>query len=250
MGVEFQLINQLFKNVEIEPNKIIIVHAKIKGISDLYPDLSYKYITKSIIKYLSKKYNPKTILIPCYSYSFTKSGVFHMKYSKSEVGRFSEEARMLGYHRTPDPIFSFLDTHKYLERKKINYSKVFTKDCIFNFMHNNNAIILNVGLNRFIATHRHYVEYCFNVDYRFHKYFNGIIYYNKIKSKKVKYDYYVRDLNKQSNGNLHKITKDLLNQKYLNQNELKGIKIRWINCSDYLDFFKSKMKINSHYMIE
>lgn len=244
-------IAKVFRELMLPNNRIIVIHARIKSIRQEFGSkYSYSEITESIINYLNKTFEPKTLLIPCYTYSYTKSGIYHKLFSKSEVGRFSEEARLLGYYRTPDPIFSFLDVNNYLNESNINYNIAFGKGSIFEYMHQQDAVILNIGLDNFIATQRHYVEYHFDVDCRFNKYFSGIVYFNENKYNEVNYKYYVRDLARPTDGNLKKITKDLLNEDVLKTYYINDINISWLSCRPYLEYFKPKMKDDPLYHIK
>tara|TARA_Y100001935_G_C17186212_1_gene447721 strand:+ start:66 stop:833 length:768 start_codon:yes stop_codon:yes gene_type:complete len=243
-------ISSIFENIELSNNSIIVVHARIKSLYQMFDKVySYSDITESIIDYFIKTYKPKTVLIPCYTYSFTQSGIYHNTHSKSEVGRFSEEARLLGYPRTNDPIFSFLDVNNFLRGKKIDYTIAFGDGSIFEYFHKEDAIILNIDLDSFIATQRHYVEHFYDVDYRYNKYFSGVIYSNDVDYKHVNYKYYVRDLDKQTNGNLKKINDDLKKEAILKTHYNNDLKISWLKCRPYLEFFKLKMEADNNYHI-
>lgn len=244
-------IKELFNHIYIPKNKLIVFHARIKSIKecDDFKDIQYKIMTKKLIDVINKNYDPISILIPSYTYSFTHSGIFHRLFSKVETGRFSEEARLMGYYRTPNPIFSFIDTSGYFVNTQVNHNVAFGKGSIFEYFHKNDAVILNIGLDRFIASQRHYAEYYFDVDYRFDKNFKGIVYYDEKKYKSVNYKFYVRYLDRPTNGNLVKITKDLIEEKVLNSFKYKNIIINWLTCKPYLDFLKQKMKKDMNYMI-
>jgi aminoglycoside 3-N-acetyltransferase len=245
-------ITDLLSNLKISENKIIIIHARIKTIKDNYDlaDESYGEITKTIIDYLTKKFNPETIIIPAYTFSYTKTGVYHKLFSKSEVGRFSEEARKIGYYRTPDPIFSFIDTKSYFEDHKVNHKIAFGKGSIFEYFHNKDAVVLNIGLDKFIATQRHYAEYWYNVEYRFNKYFRGTVYNDETNFEDINYEYYVRHLDRPTDGNLPKITKELISDNVLQVYKSNNVNLFWLTCQSYMDFFKSKMKSDINYMIK
>jgi aminoglycoside 3-N-acetyltransferase len=245
-----ELISKIFDNLYLPKNKIIVLHAKIKPIyRELDGNYSYSDISKHIIKYLNKYYDPISLLIPSYTYSFTKSGIYHKLYSKSETGRFSEEVRKMGHFRTPDPIFSFIDTNGYFSKTKVNHKIAFGKGSIFEHLHNMDAVILNIGLDKFIATQRHYAEFKFDVDYRFDKYFPGTIYYNEKDYEDINYEYYVRDLDIPTDGNLLKITTELIQENVLNVHEERNLKLFWLTCQPYMDFFEPRMKQDLNYMI-
>jgi aminoglycoside 3-N-acetyltransferase len=243
-------IAKILDQLELPTRRIIVIHARIKYLSiEVGSRYSYSEITKYVINYLCEIFDPKTILIPCYTFSYTKSGIYHRLFSKSEVGRFSEEARLLGYYRTLDPIFSFMDINYYFQNNNVNHNIAFGKGSIFEYLQKHDAVILNIGLDDFIATQRHYVEYYFDVDYRFNKYFSGFVYCNEKEYYEVNYKYYVRYLDRPTNGNLPKITKDLLKEGVLKTYYIDGINISWLSCQPYLQFFEPKMIADPHYHI-
>jgi aminoglycoside 3-N-acetyltransferase len=245
-------ITDFLANIEIPKNKIIVVHARIKTLKQEFnlDDVLYEQISKEIINFLINKFEPLTILVPSYTYTFTKSGVFHSMYSRSETGRFSEETRRIGYYRTPDPIFSFIDTHGYFSKYKVNHKIAFGQGSIFEHLHDMDAVILNIGLDKFIATQRHYAEFRFDVNYRFNKYFQGMIYYDEKEHDNINYEYYVRYLDRPTDGNLPKITKELIREKVLHVYENRNVKLFWLTCQAYMDFFEPRMREDIDYMIK
>ena len=75
----------------IPDSENIFFHA---GISPLKKFNNYKTITLKLLDTLDKK-NLKSLIVPTYTYSFTKEKIFNRKISPSEVGRFSEEVRKI-----------------------------------------------------------------------------------------------------------------------------------------------------------
>lgn len=247
-----EYIANLFKGVDLPENRIIVIHARIKPImQELEKDnVSYEEISREIINQIEEKFDPVTILIPTYSFSFTKSGVFDIKNSPAETGRFSEEVRKLGYYRTPNPIFSFSDTREYFRKLDVNHLLAFGEESLFNHLNQKDAIILNVGLDDLVATQRHYAEYYFKVEYRFDKYFPGKIIHENGNEEDINFKYYVRDLDRQTNGNLAKITEHMIEEGVLFARDHNKVKVMWITCQPYLEFFRPKMEEDLEYMIK
>lgn len=245
------MITDFLSNIRIPKNKIIIVHARIKTLKQLFRlEASYEQISKEIIDFIIDNFDPITVIIPSYTFSFTKTGLFHRLFSKSETGRFSEEIRKMGFFRTPDPIFSFIDTHGYFSKHKVNHKIAFGQGSIFEHLHDMDAVILNIGLDKFITTQRHYAEFKFDVNYRFNKYFPGTVYYDEKKYYEINYEYYVRDLDRPTDGNLSKITKDLISENVLHFHENKNVKLFWLTCKPYMEFFEPLLKLDIDYMIK
>ena len=68
-----------------------MLHVKLKSIRNYY-ELPYEKLTNDIISSL-KKTKPKNIIVPAFTYSFTKKKCFDCLGSISEVGKFSETFR-------------------------------------------------------------------------------------------------------------------------------------------------------------
>ena len=79
------MLKQLIQNLALAQNEILFIHIRLKGLSESF---SYKEQARQIIGYLEEFYKPKTILIPTFTYSFTKTGIYDRVNTSSEVGRF------------------------------------------------------------------------------------------------------------------------------------------------------------------
>lgn len=244
-------LEKFIKNWNLPKERIIILHSAIKPIYQHFRgSYSYTEITDHIIEFLNKYYSPKTILIPTYTYSFTKSGIYHNIFSKSETGRFSEEARInYNFHRTPNPVFSYIDTEGILKDiKTINHLNAFGKDSVFGYLRNKDVVLANIGLKIFLGTPIHYIEQMFGVEYRYLKEFSGIIYYDENNYDNIDYQYQVRHLEIDSQVDREKLLRDMTASNKLHNNKLDDIDFRWILYDDYYDFFMDKLSKNDQYL--
>ena len=209
--------------INIPKGKVLILHIRLSPLKDLI-GLDYSKLTNLILQLL-EKYKPKSILVPAFTYSFTKSGLFHQIYSRSETGRFSEEVRNnFSKYRTPDPIFSMLDVKNWLGKQKdINCLVAFERGCIWEKLLNEESIIINIGLDTLVATQIHYLERLMDVPYR--KIINktGLIYKDKEVFEPVDYVFYARDFNNLRKLNWPLIEKKLLSVGVLNKFVWEGI---------------------------
>ncbi|NLC72725.1 MAG: hypothetical protein GX684_03005 [Ruminococcaceae bacterium] len=168
----------LLKQLNIPKKRIIFLHVKLRNFKKRV-NASYEILSKAIITVFEDLFNPKTILVPTFTYSFTKSGIYHRAFSKSEVGRFSEEK--FAPYRTRNPIFSVVDVHNYLSNfeNEINFNTAFDENSLFHFLDEEDCIIVNFGLEKLISTQLHYVERQMNVSYRYDKIFEGVVYHDE-----------------------------------------------------------------------
>lgn len=241
-------VHYLLRNLDIPKNKILFLHVKLHNIQEITKK-SYKNLTKSLIDSLLELYQPKTILVPSFTYSFTKSGIFHRLFSKSEVGRFSEEVRTsYSEYRTPDPIFSVLDIKNHLQ-KNINYNTAFGKNSLFQYLTDENYITINFDLEELVSTGIHYIEKMFEVSYRYDKIFKGVVYYNENHWEHVKYIYFVRNLANDPNWNRPKIEQFLSDTGGLHLFVNDGIKISWISARATIKGLTLKLLEDETYLI-
>ena len=108
------------KNSGLEKNKILMLHVRLKKITNNY-EVDYKEAVDVILMIL-KSYNPKNIIVPSFTYSFANGEPFPYLKSPSEVGLFSEIFRKnYSRHRVIDPMFSnchLKDFNTFYEEKK------------------------------------------------------------------------------------------------------------------------------------
>jgi len=203
--------SDIVKHIKLPRNEIIFLHVRLKGICET----TYSKFTIELIEQLTAAYSPKTILIPSYTYSFTNTGVYDIAKTKSETGRFGEEARLIfGKEcRTFNPVFSVIDTLKYIQKRRINENTAFGADSLFEVLAREGYIIVNINLEYLITTHLHFLENQLQVPYRFEKIFEGTIFNAGNKVKDIKFDYFVRDLASTPELDRRKIEKYLMDEK-------------------------------------
>lgn len=244
-------LEDFFQNWDLPKNKILIVHSSLKPIYDLYDGKhTYAEITDKILHLFYKYFNPKTILIPAYTYSYTKSGVFHNNFTKSESGRFSEECRVnYNFFRTPNPVFSYLDTESYLKNiSEIDHLDAFSERSVFGYLHHKDAVLVNMALEIFLATPIHYIEQMVGVEYRYFKNFPGIMYTDDKSYHKINFEYQVRVRGIDTSWDRDKMLSDGVKNNIIHISKLKDISFRWLWNDKYFDFLYNKLKEDEQYL--
>jgi len=161
-----------------------------------------------IIDYLGSE---GTLIVPSFSYSFTRGEIFKVNSSEGRVGLFSEAfRRKFPNLRTRHPIFSVVVFGKY----KDLYLNATIEDCfgegtIFDLLYKQNAKLMNLGCD-LMMTFTHYVEQDFGVTYRYFKEFRGNIVDEQTILNNVKCRYFVGDLNIRYSLNLNRLKEILL----------------------------------------
>ncbi|HMO39149.1 MAG TPA: hypothetical protein PKC76_06010 [Saprospiraceae bacterium] len=248
-----KIVGNILDQYQFPPRRILFLHTRIKPLFQLLNGVwSYQELSDFIIEYLEARYQPLTIMFPVYTYAFTKTGIYHRIFSKSEVGRFAEEQRLKQiYYRTPNPVFSVLDTQGVLRNiSHINHLTATGKNSLFTFLQKEDAIIVNLSLDVIRPMQLHYYEELFQVDYRFSKSFDGVIYHDEKNFEHVSFDYYVRKLDRPTEWNREKIKNDLLKADVWNLFEYEGLEFGWMNSSDLFEYVANRMNNNSKYLID
>ena len=257
--MEFQLI-ELFQQIKIPYNSIILIHIKLKGITEnlklstIDKESGYLELTFSIINTLKKMFKAKGILVPAFSYSFTKKGIFNLLETPSEVGRFCEEVRLKNINkRTFDPVFSVIDYDSILPKDKFTDIQLsaFGENCVWEYLSNEGCFIININLEEIVSTHLHYLEFVSKVPYRYNKIFTGLVKNEENNWRQINYNYFVRDKSLDTNWRRRKIEKDMINNNLGFQNFIyKGINIKVFSTEILNSFVGKIMQKNSLYLIQ
>ncbi|MGA8069033.1 MAG: AAC(3) family N-acetyltransferase [Terriglobales bacterium] len=153
-----------------------------------------------------------TLVIPAFSYSFTKGEVFDVLRTPSAVGMVSERFRIQqGVCRTSDPIFSFACRGRLAsELCALPVNECFGAESVFGFLHRRNAHIVDLGCSMSRGgTFVHYVETAHGVDYRYRKEFSGTVIYPSGQRAEHSVVYNVRDLTRRSDADLRRLQRRL-----------------------------------------
>jgi aminoglycoside 3-N-acetyltransferase len=179
-----------------------------------------------------------TLVIPVFSYSFTKGEPFDVRNTPSAVGMVSERFRTRpGVYRTEDPIFSFACRGRLArELCAIPVKECFGAESVFAALHRLNANIVDVGcsLNRG-GTFVHYVETAHAVDYRYKKVFSGTMISADGEARQCSVVYNVRDLARRSEADLGRLQRRLAEDGNLRTADVGRSRIMTVTASDLFD---------------
>ena len=156
-----------------------------------------------------------TLVMPAFTYSFTKGEPFELRRTPSTVGMITERFRAWPeVSRTADPIFSFAIRGPLApELCALPTTECFGPESVMAALHRLNCLILCVGcpLSRG-GTFVHYVEKFHGVNYRYDKTFSGTIVWPDGRSTTNTVVYYVRDLARKSGADLRRLQARLLSR--------------------------------------
>ena len=165
------------KNIGIKNNDTVFFYIDAALISQI---ASPKNINKNefFINEIIKFFYPNgTIVMPTFTYSFTKNENYDLKKTPSLTGLITELFRKnKEVSRSSHPIFSVaVNGKKTKEFLNCTSSDCFGEKTTFDLMKKLNAKIVCLGCSLDRVTFVHYIEQQFNVKYRFFKNFSGHI---------------------------------------------------------------------------
>jgi aminoglycoside 3-N-acetyltransferase len=179
-----------------------------------------------------------TLLMPAFSYSFTKGETFDVGNTPSAVGMVSERFRSRpGVLRTADPIFSFACTGpRARELCELSVEECFGAESVFAALHKMNAHIVNLGCSLTRGgTFVHYVETARGVDYRYPKVFSGCVISPTGQSSECSVVYNVRDLSRRSEADLRRLQKRLADEGKMRTVDVGRSRIMNVMARDLFD---------------
>ncbi|WP_405198346.1 AAC(3) family N-acetyltransferase [Christiangramia sp. LLG6405-1] len=245
--IEAELEN-FIKGIDLPKNKILFLHVRLKGLAD---DMAYDALSKKIIGLFEDLYCPKTILVPTFTYAYTKTGIYNKMESPAEVGRFSEEIRkMYDWEcRTNNPVFNVIDTTNYFADYDLKEETAFGNDSLMHLLHEMGHIVINLNVEKFISTYLHFMEFHHNVPYRYIKNFPGEVILSPKNKKKVDYKYHVRDLEANTSWDRDMIKKTLANKNGLRVYDSGDIELSWIDSKNMESILGNELIKNKKFLL-
>lgn len=185
---------KLLKKAKLKDTDTVMIHVDT-AFATQFKNKKPKNKINYLIKILTEYFKKGIILIPTFSYSFTKNEVFDPINTKSDVGIFSEIFRKKkNVFRTNHPNFSFAIKGDHAKNYlKCKIDDAFGKRTVFDLFKKRNGKIICLGCDFNRITYVHHVEQLFGVKYRYLKNFYGKI----LIKKKIRYinsKYFVRKI--------------------------------------------------------
>lgn len=241
-------LKRFIKEIDLPKNQILFLHVRLKGIAN---DMSYDLLSRKIINLIEDIYSPKTILVPTFTYAYTKCGIYNKMESPSEVGRFSEEIRKIYNtdYRTNNPVFNVIDTQNYFANYDLKEETAFGNDSLMHLLHELGHIVVNLNVNKFISTYLHFLEYHHNVPYRYIKSFPGEVILSPKNSKKVNYKYHVRDLDVNTAWDRDMIKETLADENGLRIYNSGKVELSWIDSKNMESILGKKLTEDKKFLL-
>lgn len=193
-----------FYQLGIKKGDILCVHTELFNFG--MPLLSRNEFLQTILNCFFKVIGKEgTLIMPTFTYSFCKNEVYDKMNSKSKMGILTEYFRkQKDTKRTNDPIFSFAIKGAKEELFLKNTTSCFGENSVYDILAKENGKIILLGTKIVGYTFTHFIEEKIKVPYRYFKEFKGKIILENKNLKETKINYYVRNLEENSNLDVYK----------------------------------------------
>lgn len=249
-GLGIDEIVQAFSNAGVMPGDLLMLHSDSIVLAQL-PAASHEERCEIFFAALDRLLGPEgTLILPTFSYSFTKGEVFNVRNTPSTVGLLTNYFRsMPGVLRSEDPNFSVAARGKLArEATQIRSDDCFGEHSFFSWLEDQDAWLGGMGcaIDRF--TFVHYLEQKADVNYRYFKEFFGIVEgYDETWSQRVRY--FVRDIERQTVLDLRQVRALLLSQGTLRVEPVGRVALNLTRCSQFMTATLSLLAKNPSVLI-
>lgn len=237
---------------------ILVLHVRLKGLLQASSgsnqnsiSIDYRKLSTDLMAVLNDLYQPQGILVPTFTYSFTKTGIYDRTSTPGEVGRFGEEIR-LSYParaRTMNPVFNFIDCDDILKsRERCEYT-AFGRDSVWRHLMDSGHICLNINVPELFGTYLHYLEAHQAVPYRYPKLFPGRVSADGHSWKAVNYEYYVRDMDRDTRWHRDKIATFLNAHGVLHDFGTVQAPLRWFHSTNMDEVLGRALRHDPEFLI-
>ena len=243
-------IDKAFTSVGVKSDDIVMVHADA-GVAGQYRELSANKRLDYLINQIKAYFRPKgTVLVPSFSYSFTKNENFHVDSTPSDVGLFSERFRQgKDVKRSSHPIFSVCAWGKSADDFLVGTKfDCFGPSTFFEMLFKRNVKLVALGCSINSITFVHYVEQKSCVSYRYFKSFGGkVIIGGQILDVNTRY--FVRNRKLNTDCNLILLSKLATKRKMLSTGSAGRFPIAAIGAVDFFDVATELLDKNEYSLI-
>lgn len=241
---------QSFSALGLKSNDTVMVHGDA-GVAAQFSHIPSSDQLKNLIEELVLYFQNGTVIVPTFSYSFTKKETFNNNTTPSDIGLFSESFRLTGgVVRSCHPIFSVAayGNHKD-EFVETSITDCFGTNTFFDALRKKNAKLMCLGCSFDRVTFIHHVEQMQQIAYRYFKTFSGKVICNG-EEKIVETRYFVRNLEIASESDLALLKQTCIQKNILRQSVIGRFPVMAIDSIDFFDVATALLKINPYALIK
>jgi len=227
-------IVEAFKLCGVRRGDVLMLHADAIVLAQL-PPMTPEARFDVLFEALDEALGPEgTLVMPTFTYSFTKGEPFDASATPSAVGLLTEAFRTRpGVRRSGDPIFSVAARGRLADLfAQAAPDDGFGPNSAFAILAAQNAWLgcLGCGLDRLTFTH--YVEQTVGVDYRYFKTFTGVRVEGGVETPGST-RYFVRDLERRTTIDLSRLKAALMRTGALRPASVGRVGLSAVRCADF-----------------
>jgi len=227
-------IIEAFKLCGVGRGDVLMLHADAIALAQL-PRMSAQARFEVLFDALYDVLGPEgTLVLPTFTYSFTKGEPFEAAVTPSAVGLVTEAFRTQpGVRRSQDPIFSVAARGRLADR----FAEAASDDCFgpnsaFALLAAQDAWLACLGCSLDRLTFTHYVEQAAGVDYRYFKTFTGVRLEGGVETP-ASTRYFVRDLDRDTVIDLSRLKAELIEASALATAAVGRVALSAVRCSAF-----------------
>lgn len=194
----------------------------------------------------------KTVVLPSFTFSFTKDKNFNIETSPYETGSLAWLAKtQLGFTRTCNPMFSFcVKGPKSGDFINSKWDSGYGKGTSVELLSRENTCIIMLGCNWDFCTLIHNVEETLEVPYREYIEWNYPMDFGEFSITESPFQLYVRKQRPKTNLWFSRIRGELETHGYLRQSTMNNIMIESANGNSIAQLAKRKIIENPNFFID
>jgi aminoglycoside 3-N-acetyltransferase len=221
----------------VEVGDVLFLHTDAIVTEQFPPSVPEERYDMLIDAVLARLWDGGTLVMPTFTFSFTRSEPFDIHQSPSTVGAISEHFRKRpGVLRSGNPIFSVAAfgrfAHAFAGSKS---NECFGRDTAFAKLHQLNGKICCAGCSFDRATFVHYVEERNAVEYRSFKKFKGTLTQAGGKRRQMTCRYFVRDLERDTATDLSRLRTKLQDTGKLSVSSIGGVGLVCVSAQNFFE---------------
>ena len=242
-------LHAAFRRVGVAPGDWVMLHGDA-GVAAQFrsvePALRLRHLLGQVVNFMQGG----TLVVPTFTYSFTKGEAFDPDNTPSDVGQFSEGFRCHpGVRRTRHPIFSVATigpgAGAILDAR---LDDCFGPGTVFDVLHRHDATIVCLGCDFQKVTFVHYVEQACGVSYRSPKAFAGWLVAHGRRTA-LTTTYLVRDMSINSVHDLRRLQAETLRRGVLRVSEVGRFPISAIAARDFFSVASEMLEHDEYALV-
>lgn len=199
--------------------------------------------------------NNSTVLIPTYSYSYTKKETYDMLNSQSDVGYVTEELRKRHPNtRTIDPLFSYIVIGNGISEE--NFSprdyESFGDNSLISELYENNAMICSIASSwTRTFTELHLIERMLEVKYRQNKTFHGKTIDSSGNVHETNVTFFCKNYDYNLRSGHSQLAEDLIKDEVIKTIKIEDrLQIKGVSFKNLYEYVERKVKDDYFYLCE